>query len=162
MHRSTPLVVAAFLLSAPLPGCCFGAFADGFSEGFNTELECQPLIETVNQASGAVIAVPETPEGAPQVQLDQEYTALANAYESGANLLAGVSLTQASLTAPRDELVALYREGATGMRAMPGLMATANTSGDMTALQAHIAQFGDFDAREEAIVARINTACNRH
>ncbi|MBX7194561.1 MAG: hypothetical protein K1X94_21065 [Sandaracinaceae bacterium] len=154
-------VALAFLASTQLAGCCFSAFADGFQQGFSTEMECQPLIDTVNQASGAVIAVPETPEGGSQAQFDAEYTALATAYESGANLLAGVALTQPALVAPRDELVALYREGAGGMRAMPGLMASATASGDPSALNAHVQQFSDFDAREEQIVARINAACNR-
>jgi hypothetical protein len=162
MHVIARSTVAAFLLaSSQLSGCCFGAFADGFSEGWNTEMECQPLINTVNSASGAIIAVPETPEGGSQAQFDAEYTALADAYESGANMLAAVPLTQVALTAPRDELVALYRQGGTGMRAMPGLMATATASGDPTALNAHVQQFSDFDAREQGIIDRINAACNR-
>ncbi len=140
-------------LTSPMSGCCFGAFA--------VEMECQPLIDTVNQASGAVIAVPETPEGGSQAQFDAEYNALATAYDSGANLLAGVAVTQPTLVGPRDELVALYREGGTGMRAMPALMAAATASGSTAALDAHVAQFSDFDAREEQIVARINTACSR-
>jgi hypothetical protein len=76
-------------------------------------------------------------------------------------MLAAVPLTQIALTAPRDELVALYRQGGTGMRAMPGLMATATASGDPSALNAHVAQFSDFDAREQQIIDRINAACNR-
>lgn len=158
LARST--AAALLLVSSQLSGCCFGAFADGFSEGWNTEMECQPLIDTVNTASGAVIAVPETPEGGSQAQFDAEYTALADAYESGATQLAAVPLTQVALTGPRD--VALYRQGGTGMRAMPGLMAAATASGDPSALNAHVAQFSDFDAREQQIVDRINTACNRH
>jgi hypothetical protein len=47
------------------------------------------------------------------------------------------------------------------MRAMPGLMATATASGDPTALNAHVQQFSDFDAREQGIIDRINAACNR-
>jgi hypothetical protein len=159
--QARPIVAAVLLASSQLAGCCFGAFADGFSEGWNTEMECQPLINTVNTASAAVIAVPETPEGASQAQFDAEYTALADAYESGANMLAAVPLTQITLTAPRDELIALYRPGGTGMRAMPALMATATASGDPSALNAHVAQFSDFDAREQAIIDRINATCNR-
>jgi hypothetical protein len=40
-------------------------------------------------------------------------------------------------------------------------MASATASGDPSALNAHVQQFSDFDAREEQIVARINAACNR-
>lgn len=159
--RPAAALAVMFAASAPLSGCCFSAFADGFQQGFSTEMECQPLIDTVNRASGGVIAVPETPEGGAQAQFDAEYTALGSAYEAGANMLAAVPLTQPALVAPRDELAALYREGATGMRAMPALMAAATASGNTAALDAHVAQFSDFDAREEQIVARINAACNR-
>ncbi|MFN7698661.1 MAG: hypothetical protein ACK5U8_12245 [Deltaproteobacteria bacterium] len=154
-------LVFSLLTSTQLAGCCFGAFADGFAQGVSTELECQPLINTVNSASGALLAIPQTPEGAPQDQFDAEFTALANAYESGATMLEAVPLTQVALTAPRSELVALYREAGANMRAMPALMASATASGDTSALNAHVAQTNDFDAREQQIIDRITAACNR-
>jgi hypothetical protein len=44
---------------------------------------------------------------------------------------------------------------------MPALMASATASGDTSALNAHLAQTNDFDAREQQIIDRINAACNR-
>ncbi|MBN8615172.1 MAG: hypothetical protein J0L92_31535 [Deltaproteobacteria bacterium] len=153
----TATVASLIALASPLWGCCFGAMAEGFQQGMNTELECQPLIDTVNRASGGVNAVPETPAGSEQSLFDAEYNAVAVAYDDGANALAGVALTQPALIAPRDELVTLYREGGAGMRAMPGLVA----AGDPAALDAHVARYSDFETRESQIVARINAACNR-
>ena len=58
MRRLAVLAAALLALTSPIAGCCFGDFASGFQEGMNTELECQPLIDAVNQAAGAVLAVP--------------------------------------------------------------------------------------------------------
>ncbi len=157
----TTLTVLALLASAPLPGCCMGAFADGVQQGFSIGLECEPLIQAVNNANATVNAIPESPAGAAQAVVDAEFVQLAVAYEAGAATLIGVPLSQATLTAQRDELAAFYREAASAMRAMPGLMATAMATGNTTQLDAHVAQMQGMDLREQEIVNRINATCNR-
>jgi len=157
----TTLTVLALLASAPLPGCCMGAFAEGMQEGFSIGLECEPLIQAVNTANATVNAVPESPAGAEQAVVDAEFVQLATAYESGAATLVAVPLSQAALTAQRDELVAFYRETASSMRAMPGLMATAIATGNQSQLAAQVAQMQSLDLREQEIVNRINATCNR-
>lgn len=159
--RSLLVAFALVVLSAPVSGCCFGAFADGFQQGFNTELECQPLIDAVNGASAAVGAVPEAPENGTLEQFDAEYAALGTAYDAGATRIAAVALTQPGLVAPRDEIVALYREASTGMQSVRALLPAAYASGDPTAIDAQMQSFSTFETRESAIIGRINAACNR-
>lgn len=155
------LPLLALLASAPLPGCCFGAFAEGMQEGFTIGMECEPLIQAVNSANATVNAIPEAPADAEQAVVDAEFTQLATAYDQGVATLSAVPLSQPALTAERDELVSFYRDAATSMRAMPALMATAIATGDRTQLDVQVAQMQSLDTREQEIVNRINATCNR-
>lgn len=160
IHR-TALPLLALLAGAPLPGCCFGAVAEGMQEGISIGLECEPLLEAVRSASAAVSAIPESPRDTPAAMLDDEFAQLATAYDTGAATLIAVPLSQPTLTAERDELVSFYREAAASMRAMPGLLAAAVASGDRTQLDAHLGLVHDLAAREQEIVDRIDATCNR-
>jgi hypothetical protein len=154
------LSTASLLLALALPGCCFGAMAEGMA----LQGECDSVIGSANASTARLEAMPEPLAGVAEPTPEQVASSLeplAVAYDQAAAELSAIPVTNSQLVVQRDALAALYREAAMTMRTQGQSMAAAMRVGDEAAIDRALAAGDALAPREDVIIGELNRVCQR-